>query len=95
MFERRTKGLEYVFIPVLEELRREIEAKKVGWDNVPYIVAVIINAFLTSFLYDCVANEEAGTCRDALSEWLMVHLNTPHRWVAEKALKLLEQHNQI
>jgi hypothetical protein len=94
-FKGRTEGLEHVFIPVLEELRRDVEAKKVGWDNVSYIVAVIINAFLTSFLYDCAASEEASTCRDALSEWLVAHLSTPHRWVAEKALKLLEQHNQI
>lgn len=89
MFERRTKGLEYVFIPVLETLKNVIKAEKVEWDNVPHIISAIMNTFLMSFLYDCMSDEEANTCRDAFYEWLKAQVDTPFEWIARKVVKEL------
>jgi len=88
-FERRTKGLEHIFIPTLETLREVINAEKVEWDNIPHTVAAVINSFLMSFLYDCMNGEEPGTCRDAFYEWLEAQRGTPFEWMARRVVKEL------
>jgi hypothetical protein len=89
MFERRTKGLEYVFMPVLETLKDVVEVEKVEWDNVPHIMSAIMNTFLMSFLYDCMNDEGSGTCRDAFYGWLKAQIGTPFEWIARKVAKEL------
>ena len=69
-------GLGKVVLPTLEALRdatEEAEESVIGWESVVSAVAVIINAYVISTMYD----NAPRSCLEALVDWLKASKGTP------------------
>jgi len=69
-------GLGKIVLPTLETLRdatEEAEEDVVSWESVVSIIAIIINAYVISVLYD----NASETCLEALVDWLKASKGTP------------------
>jgi len=69
-------GLSKIVLPTLETLRdaaEETEENIVGWESVVSTVAIIINAYMISVLYD----NASETCLETLVDWLRASKGTP------------------
>jgi hypothetical protein len=80
-------GLGKIVLPTLEALRdatEEAEENAIGWDSVVSAVAVIINAYVISVLYD----NAPRVCLEALTDWLKASKGT----VLEQYSKAVAKH---
>jgi hypothetical protein len=80
-------GLGKIVLPTLKALREaaeEAEENTIGWDSVVSAVAVIINAYVVSAMYD----NATRTCLEALVDWLKASKGT----VLEQYSKAVAKH---
>jgi hypothetical protein len=83
----RVSGLGKIVLPTLEALRdatEEAEENTIGWDSVVSAVAVIVNAYVISVLYD----NASRMCLEALVDWLKASKGT----VLEQYSKAVAKH---
>jgi len=69
-------GLGKIVLPTLEALKEateEAEENIVGWESVVSTVAIIVNAYVISVLYD----NASRACLEALIDWLKSSKGTP------------------
>jgi hypothetical protein len=71
-----TSGLSKIVLLTLEALRdvaEEAEENTIGWESVVSTVAVIVNAYVVSVMYD----NAPRSCLEALVDWLKASKGTP------------------
>jgi len=81
-------GLDKIVLPTLESLRdvvEEVEENVISWESVVTIIAIIVNTYVISVLYD----NASETCLEALVDWLKASKGTPLEWYSKAVARYL------